>query len=164
MGEEWLTAELLVRLGLRVSPRTGRRYMGRGLGGRGRRAANQRWATFVHSHGQAVVVCDFCVAVTATLRVFYIFVALEVGSRRLVHVNVTSTRGRPGPCSSSGRSSLRRTPPGSSSMTGIAPMHGGWTQPSPHGVRASARRSRLPVQTRMRRARFVASGGRVWTS
>jgi hypothetical protein len=28
--------------------------------------------------------------VTATFRVLYVFVALEVGSRRLVHVNVTS--------------------------------------------------------------------------
>ena len=34
--------------------------------------------------------CDFCVTVTATFRVLYIFVVMEIGSRRLVHVNITS--------------------------------------------------------------------------
>jgi transposase InsO family protein len=51
---------------------------------------NPRWATFVRTHAQAVVACDFCVAVTAMFRVLSVFVAIEVGSRRLVHVNVTS--------------------------------------------------------------------------
>jgi len=88
-GEERIAAELLLKLGLRVSPRTVRRYIGRRTGGGGRGAANQRWATFVRNHAQAVVACDFCVAVTATFRVLYVFVAMEVGSRRLVHVNVT---------------------------------------------------------------------------
>jgi len=89
-GEERIAAELLLKLGLRVSPRTVRRYMARGTGGGGRGAVAQRRATFVRTHAQAVVACDFCVAVTATFRVLYVFVALEVGSRRLVHVNVTS--------------------------------------------------------------------------
>jgi transposase InsO family protein len=89
-GEERIAAELLLKLGLRVSPRTVRRYMARGSGEGGRRATGQRWATFVQNHAQAIVACDFCVAVTATFRVLYVFVALEVGSRRLLHVNVTS--------------------------------------------------------------------------
>jgi putative transposase len=89
-GEERLAAELLVKLGLRVSPRTVRRYMARGFGGGGRGATGQRWATFVRNHAHALVACDFCVVVTATFRMLYVFVALEVGSRRLVHVNVTS--------------------------------------------------------------------------
>ena len=61
-----------------------------GPGGGGRRAANQRWAIFVRNHAHAPVACDFCVVVTATFRILYVFVALEVGSRRLVHINVTS--------------------------------------------------------------------------
>jgi putative transposase len=73
-----------------VSPRTVRRYMGRGLGGGGHGAAGQRWATFVRTHAEALVACAFCVAVTETFRVLHIFMALEVGSRRLVHGNVTS--------------------------------------------------------------------------
>jgi putative transposase len=89
-GEECIAAELLLKLGLRVSPRTVRRYMARGTGRGGRRAANQRWATFVRNHAQAIVACDFCVAVTATFRVLYVFVVMELGSRGLVHVNVTS--------------------------------------------------------------------------
>ncbi len=89
--EERIAAELFLKLGLRVSPRTVRRYMDQrgGLGG-SRRAHGQRWATFVRNHAQALVACDFCVAVTATFRILYVFVALEVGSRRLLHVNVTS--------------------------------------------------------------------------
>jgi putative transposase len=89
-GEERIAAELLLKLGIRVSPRTIRRYMGRGKNGGGRRASGQRWATFVRNHAQALVACDFCVVVTASFRVLYVFVALEVGSRRLVHINVTS--------------------------------------------------------------------------
>jgi hypothetical protein len=64
--------------------------MARETGGGGRGAGSQRWATFVRNHAQAVVACDFCVAVTATFRVLYVFVAMEIGSRRLLHVNITS--------------------------------------------------------------------------
>ncbi len=89
-GEERIAAELLLKLGIRVSPRTVRRYMARESGGGGHRATGQRWATFVRNHAQALVACDFCVVVTATFRVLYVFVALEVGSRRLLHVNTTA--------------------------------------------------------------------------
>jgi hypothetical protein len=35
------------------------------------------------------VACDFFTVVTATFRVLYVFVALEIGSRRPVHFNPT---------------------------------------------------------------------------
>jgi putative transposase len=89
-GEERIAAELLVKLGLRVSPRPARHYMGRRLGGGGRGATGPRWATFVRNHAQALVAVDFCVAVTATCRGLDVFVALEVGSRRLAHLTGTS--------------------------------------------------------------------------
>jgi hypothetical protein len=43
--------------------------------------------------------CDFFTAVTATFRVIYVFVGLEIGSRRLVHFNATELRPQSGRCS-----------------------------------------------------------------
>ena len=45
--------------------------------------------TFVRNHARAIVACDFVVAVTLRFRILYIFVAMEVGSRKILHVNVT---------------------------------------------------------------------------
>jgi transposase InsO family protein len=90
-GQERIANELLLKLGLRVSPRTVRTYMpSHCVGGQGKRGQAQRWATFVRNHAQAIVACDFCVAVTATFRILYVFVVIEHDSRRLVHVNVTA--------------------------------------------------------------------------
>jgi transposase InsO family protein len=87
-GEERIASELLLKLGIRVSPRTVRRYMSRGAAPRGG-AQSQTWSTFVHNHASAVLACDFFVAVTATFRAFYVFVVLDVGTRRILHWNVT---------------------------------------------------------------------------
>ncbi len=90
-GEERIANELLLKLGLRVSPRTIRKYLPKRLNpGRGKRATTQRWQTFVRNHAQAIVACDFCVVVTATFRLLYVFVVIEHASRRLLHVNVTA--------------------------------------------------------------------------
>jgi transposase InsO family protein len=90
-GQERIVNELLLKLGLQVSPRTVRKYMPKRLNrGAGKRATTQRWATFVHNHAQAIVACDFCVAVTATFRILYVFVVIEHASRRLLHINVTA--------------------------------------------------------------------------
>jgi len=90
-GQERIANELVLKLGLRVSPRTVRTYMPKRLDqGPGKRATSQRWSTFVRNHAQAIVACDFCVAVTATFRILYVFVAIEHVSRRLLHVNVTA--------------------------------------------------------------------------
>jgi len=90
-GQERIANELLLKLGLRVSPRTVRRYMPKRLDrGPGQRGQSQRWPTFVRNHAQAIVACDFCVVVTATFRLLYVFVVIEHASRRLLHVNVTA--------------------------------------------------------------------------
>ena len=88
-GEERIAAELLLKLGIRVSPRTVRRYMPEDTGCR-RGPSSQRWVTFVRNHAQGLLACDFFVGVTASFRVLYVFVILEVGTRRIAHCNVTT--------------------------------------------------------------------------
>ena len=56
----------------------------------GQRGSSQRWQTFVRNHAQAIVACDFCVVVTATFRLLYVFVVMEHATRRILHVNVTA--------------------------------------------------------------------------
>ena len=50
----------------------------------------QAWSTFVRNHARAVLASDFFVVVAATFRLFDVFVVLEVGTRRIVHWNVTA--------------------------------------------------------------------------
>ena len=46
--------------------------------------------TFVRNHAQAMLACDFFVSVTARFQVVYVLVIMEIGTRRLVHFNVTA--------------------------------------------------------------------------
>jgi len=87
-GEERIANELLVKLGIRVSPRTVGRYMPKRPPGQPR--GDQRWSTFLKNHAKAILACDFFVAVTAGFRMLYVFVVIEHGTRRLAHVNVTA--------------------------------------------------------------------------
>ena len=87
-GEERIANELSVKLGIRVAPRTIAKYL-RSPRPRGT-TNNLRWSTFVRNHARATVACDFFVSVTATFRVLYVFVAMEIGSRRILHTNVTA--------------------------------------------------------------------------
>jgi hypothetical protein len=86
-GEERIANELSLKLGIRVSPRTVGKYLEHG---NPRGSSDQRWTTFVRNHAQAIVACDFFVSVTASFRILYVFVAMEVGSRRILHANVTA--------------------------------------------------------------------------
>jgi putative transposase len=87
-GEERIANELLLKLGIRISPRTVRKYMPKRPPGQPR--GDQRWSTFLKNHATAILACDFFVAVTATFRLLYVFVVIEHGTRRLAHVNVTT--------------------------------------------------------------------------
>ena len=90
-GEERIAHELLVKLGVRVSPRTVRKYIPiRDDGSPGRRNASHRWATFVRNHAKAVVAADFFNVVTVSFRVLYVFVIMEIGTRKMLHFNVTA--------------------------------------------------------------------------
>jgi transposase InsO family protein len=90
-GQERIANELLLKLGLKVSPRTVRKYMpDHCVKGPGQRGQCQRWSTFIRNHAKGIVACDFCVAITATFRLLYVFVVIEHASRRLLHINVTA--------------------------------------------------------------------------
>ncbi len=86
-GEERIANELMLKFGLRVSPRTVRKYMPQWPSGRPR--GDQRWSSFLRNHAKAIVACDFFVAVTVTFRFLYVFVVIEHGSRRLLRFDVT---------------------------------------------------------------------------
>jgi len=85
-GEERIANELLLKLGIRISPRTVRKYMPKRP--RGRPRGDQGWSTFVRNHATAILACDFCVVVTATFRLLYVLVVIEHQTRRIVHCNV----------------------------------------------------------------------------
>jgi transposase InsO family protein len=86
-GEERIADELLLKIGIRISPRTVRRYM---LKAPLRPAdPKQRWMTFVHNHAKAIIASDFFVVVTATFQLVYVFVIIEIATRRVLHFNVT---------------------------------------------------------------------------
>ena len=86
-GEDKIAEELAAKFGVGHSPSTIRRYMvPRGSTPRG----DQTWRTFIRNHAKDVWACDFLTQYTALFAVAYVFVIMEVGSRRIVHINVTT--------------------------------------------------------------------------
>src|SRR5208283_4661322 len=90
-GQERIANELLVKLGLRVSPRTIQKYLPESPGGSGgNRRRDQRWSTFLKNHAASIIACDFFVVASATFQIFYVLVVMEHGSRRIIHLNVSA--------------------------------------------------------------------------
>jgi putative transposase len=89
-GEERIANELLLKLGLRVSPRSIRKYLPKLPAPIGNPRPDQRWSTFLKNHAKAIVACDFCVVTSATFRTLYMFIVMEHASRRILHLNVTA--------------------------------------------------------------------------
>jgi putative transposase len=58
--------------------------------GWGRPRGDLRGSTFLRLHAPGLIACDFFIAVTATLRLLYVFVVIEHRNRRLIHCNVTA--------------------------------------------------------------------------
>jgi putative transposase len=87
-GTRRIADELRLKLGLLVSSRTVRKYL---AGPRPRRTGrDQRWSTFIRNHARELVACDFVVSMTLSFRIVYTLVVMEVGSRRILHVNSTA--------------------------------------------------------------------------
>ena len=74
-GEQRIADELLLKLHIRLSPRTVAKYIKQRPGPHGSR--NQRWSTFLKNHGNAIAACDFFTVVTVCFRVVYVFLALR---------------------------------------------------------------------------------------
>jgi len=90
-GQMRVAAELYLKLGILVSPRTVRKYWPwKEDDYGGRRTSSQHWRTFVRNHADEIVACDFLIAVTARFQLLYVFVILELGSRRILPCNVTA--------------------------------------------------------------------------
>jgi len=88
-GEERIANELKLKLRIRVSPRTVQKYLT--AGGPSRNPdPQQRWLTFIRNHAKVIVACDFLVVVTARFRIVYVFAVMELGTRKILHHNVTT--------------------------------------------------------------------------
>ncbi len=84
-GTERIRGELL-KLGLPVAKSTIQRYL------KGRRAAgpgSQTWRTFLHNHAAAIWAGDFLQTHDIWFRDIFVFVIIELASRRVVHMAVT---------------------------------------------------------------------------
>ncbi len=88
-GEERIANELLLKLGIKTSPRTVRKYMSRRP--RDRPRGDPHWSTFLRLHAHRFLACDFCVTITASFRMLYVFVVVEHGTRRLAHCTAAWT-------------------------------------------------------------------------
>ncbi len=86
-GEGRITEELAAKFGVQHSRSTIRRYM---APRNGSPRGDQTWRTFVRNHAREIWACDFLTQYTALFAVVYVFVIMEIDSRRIVHVNVTT--------------------------------------------------------------------------
>jgi putative transposase len=83
-GAERIRGELM-KLGVRVSKRTIQKYMAKEL----RRRSGQTWSTFLRNHFRDIWACDFTVVSDLFFRSWYVFVIMELHTRRIVHAAVT---------------------------------------------------------------------------
>ena len=51
----------------------------------------QRWRTFIKNHSHELYACDFMTQYTALFTTVYVFVVMEIGTRRIVLCNVTES-------------------------------------------------------------------------
>jgi putative transposase len=84
-GAERIRGELL-KLGLRVSKSAIQKYIEKV---RKSHPSSQDWATFLRNHASQIWACDFLQTYDILFRTVFVFVIIELGSRRVVHFRVT---------------------------------------------------------------------------
>ncbi len=62
-----------------------------GLPPKGYRGGGLSWLQFLRHYGQFIWASDFCTVTTATLRTYYLVFFLEIGTRRILHWNVSTS-------------------------------------------------------------------------
>jgi putative transposase len=84
-GEDKIIEELSLKFGIKHSTSKIRKYMVK------RRCPGDRqtWSTFIKNHGREIFACDFLTQHTAFFGVIYVLVVMELGTRRIVNMNVT---------------------------------------------------------------------------
>ena len=86
-GAERIRGELL-KLNIPVSKRTVQKYMHRPEH-KPAWESSQNWKTFVANHADEMWACDFVQTYDLMFRTIFVFFIIEIGSRRVVHCNVT---------------------------------------------------------------------------
>lgn len=86
-GEGKINEELRVKFGIRPSTSTIRKYMTK----RQPRRDGQKWRTFIQNHSREICACDFMTQYTALFAIVYVFIVMEIQTRRIVHCNVTES-------------------------------------------------------------------------
>ncbi len=85
MGSERIRGELL-KLGIEVSKRTIQRYMPKD---RKEQSSSRNWAIFMKNQASGIWACNFMVVTDWLFRQLYVFVVMEMKTRRIVHTDVT---------------------------------------------------------------------------
>jgi transposase InsO family protein len=79
----------LHKLGYPLSKRTVAKYMRQAGRTRPPRQTGQTWATFLNNHAPDTWACDFLQTYDLWFRAIFVFIIIELGSRRVVHFAVT---------------------------------------------------------------------------
>jgi putative transposase len=79
----------LLKLGIAIAKRTVQKYMRQARHGEPSRRSGQTWGTFLANHGDQMWACDFLQTYDLWFKAVFIFVIVELSSRRIVHIGVT---------------------------------------------------------------------------
>ncbi len=87
-GAERIRGELL-KLGIKISKRTIQRYLPPETSP-ATSPSNQNWGTFLRNHADQIWACDFTQVYNLFFAPIFVFVIIELSSRRIVHTAVTA--------------------------------------------------------------------------
>jgi putative transposase len=79
----------LLKLGIKVSKETIKRYMRRARKGLPPLKRGQTWATFLANHASEIWACDFVQTYDLFFRTVFVYFIVALGSRKVVHYGVT---------------------------------------------------------------------------